>query len=89
MGIVVQANTIITLLIGLFLAGIINELVKTYQTFQMMLHFPTFAIWFPANLMIQYKNFLPVVNFDIMENIKPFTNLLLEISQDPNIDNNL
>ena len=46
-----------------------------------MLHFPIFNVWFPANIMIQFKNFVPIVNFDLMSEIKPYTDFLEKISQ--------
>ena len=48
-----------------------------------MLHFPTMKVWVPATIMVQFKNFVPVVNFDLMGEIKPYTNFLITISQVP------
>ena len=52
-----------------------------------MLHFPVMKVWFPAKIMVHFKNFVPIVNFDLMGEIKTYTDILEEISQHSGIQN--
>ena len=81
-----QGTSTGSIVVGVLWANLINELLKTYQPLQLMLHFPIFNVWFPANIMIQFKNFVPIVNFDLMSEIKPYTDFLEKISQANAID---
>ena len=49
-----------------------------------MLHLPILAIWFPSILMIYFESFVPIVFYDLMENIEYYTDFLKLISKDEN-----
>ena len=80
---ITQATSTGSLVMGVVWTNLINELLKTYQPLQLMLHFPVMKVWFPATIMVHFKNFVPIVNFDLMGEIKAYTDLLEKMSQVP------
>lgn len=76
-----QGTTVVSISASFALSHFLNELLKTYLPLQMSLHFPIFDVWIPASIMAQFKNFVPVVNFDLMNEFTPYTDFLEELSE--------
>ena len=71
-----QGSTLMSVIFGFFMSGIFNEMVKTYLPLQLSLHFPILDVFIPAVIMMLYKNFVPVVNFDLMNEFKIYIRFL-------------
>ena len=77
-----KGTTVGSITVSFVLTSMINELLKTYQPLQLLLHLPILEVWFPANVMSQFKNFVPIVNFDLMNELKYYTDILEDLSKE-------
>ena len=75
-----KGTTYGTLIFGIIMSTIINELLSTYLPLQLSLHFPILNVWIPPVIMTQFRNFVPIVNFDLMSELRFYTDFLDSIS---------
>ena len=67
-----KASVLATLVLSIFFAGPLSLLVGFINALQLIIHLPTFNVAFPANVMTFFRALIPIVMFDIFENIGEF-----------------
>ena len=64
----------------MLIAGSLQFLLGAIDQIQLIVHLPILDVKFPANTMKFYNYIVPIVNFDILSEIKEYNLFLFDIS---------
>jgi hypothetical protein len=68
--------------LNIFIAGSLNQLLAFINSLQLILHLPIMNLKIPANALSFFQIVLPIVLFDILENIEYIENIFGQQNED-------
>ena len=72
----IMGNTVSQMVISLFLGGSLSFLVSVVDQLQLIIHLPILNIEIPANGMEFFSLAVPIVTYDVLENIELYNNFI-------------
>ena len=65
-----MSSLIVSILMNIFLKGAIHILVKMINNLQLIVHIPMLNVIIPANVITMFAILIPLVMFDMLEDLK-------------------
>ena len=62
-------SALVSMVLNMFFGGAISRLFSLIRAFQLVLHFPILKILLPSNIVTLNRILIPIVMFDILENV--------------------
>ena len=77
----VKGSMILSMVIGVFFNAALGYLLQMIGIIQIALHLPLMNIQFPANALTFFKIIIPIINYDLLNDVKWYNNILVDISR--------
>ena len=65
-----QYSVILSFIASILMSGVLFKMLGMINSLQLIIHLPIFSVSFPANSQMVYKALVPVVTFDLLEQIQ-------------------
>ena len=69
---IVKYSAAFLFLYNLLFSGLLGYMLKLIGSLQLIMHLPIFGVKFPASALIVFGDFVPIINYDLLEDFDMF-----------------